>query len=108
MFCLEDNTERSESNPGRSLGIKTKEGGAVWKTVPCRCMLIAFFIYFGTVFQTVLFVIPFTPRLRPGLLSLRSVLASSQSYLQPITDNRQPTTDNRQPTTKHQQPIIIY
>ena len=34
MFCLEDNTERSESNPGRSLGIKTKEGEAVWKTVP--------------------------------------------------------------------------
>ena len=25
-FCLEDNTERSESNPGRSLGIKTKKG----------------------------------------------------------------------------------
>ena len=67
MFCLEDNTERSESNPGRSLGIKTKEGGAVWKTVPCRCMLIAFFICFGTVFQTILFVILYIPRLRPGL-----------------------------------------
>ena len=97
MFCLEDNTERSESNPGRSLGIKTKEGGAVWKTVPCRCMLTAFFICFGTVFQTVLFVILYIPRLRPGLLSLRSVLASSQSY-------RQPTTYNLQPITKHQQP----
>ena len=33
-FCLEDNTERSESNPGRSLGIINKEGTAVWKTVP--------------------------------------------------------------------------
>ncbi len=87
-FCLEDNTERSESNPGRSLGIKTKEGGAVWKTVPCRCMLIAFFICFGTVFQTALFVILYIPRLRPGLLSLRSVLASSQSYLQPTTPNQ--------------------
>ena len=30
-------------------------GRFVWKTVPCRCMLIAFFICFGTVFQTVLF-----------------------------------------------------
>ena len=67
-FCLEDNTERSESNLGRSLGIKTKEGGTVWKTGPCRCMLIAFFICFGTVFQTALFVILYIPRLRPGLL----------------------------------------
>ena len=33
-FCLEDNTERSESNPGRSLGITNNEGRAVWKTVP--------------------------------------------------------------------------
>ena len=32
--CLEDNTEQSESNPGRSLGIINKEGTAVWKTVP--------------------------------------------------------------------------
>ena len=32
--CLEDSTERSESNPGRSLGIKSKERIAVWKTVP--------------------------------------------------------------------------
>ena len=34
-FCLEDNTERSESNPGRSLGItKRNRSNAVWKTVP--------------------------------------------------------------------------
>ncbi len=33
-FCLEDNTERSESNPGRSLGITNNKGRAVWKTVP--------------------------------------------------------------------------
>ena len=32
--CLEGNTERSESNPGRSLGIKVKRRKAVWKTVP--------------------------------------------------------------------------
>jgi len=32
--CLEDNTERSESNPGRSLGIINEKERAVWKTVP--------------------------------------------------------------------------
>ena len=31
---LEASTERSESNPGRSLGIIKHEGTAVWKTVP--------------------------------------------------------------------------
>ena len=46
------------------------------------------------------FVILYIPRLRPGLLSLLSVLASSQSYLQSTTDNRQPNNK----TTK--QPII--
>ena len=35
-ICLEDNTERSESNPGRSLGIYKAGGTAVWKTVPTR------------------------------------------------------------------------
>ena len=50
----------------------------------------------GTVFQTATFFLSLTPRLRPGLLSLRSVLASSQIYTnhQPITDNHQPTTYN--------------
>ena len=33
----------------------------------------------GTVFQTALLSLLVIPRLRPGLLSLRSVLASSQS-----------------------------
>ena len=32
--CLEDSTERSESNPGRSLGITNMKYAAVWKTVP--------------------------------------------------------------------------
>ena len=32
--CLEDSTERSESNPGRSLGIIDMKRMAVWKTVP--------------------------------------------------------------------------
>ncbi len=31
---LEANTERSESNPGRSLGVNMKYKTAVWKTVP--------------------------------------------------------------------------
>ena len=35
-ICLEGNTERSESNPGRSLGIKAKKRMAVWKTVPTK------------------------------------------------------------------------
>ena len=30
----QDNTERSESNPGRSLGGNDGTEGAVWKTVP--------------------------------------------------------------------------
>ena len=33
---LEANTERSESNPGRSLGTTTKKKRAVWKTVPTQ------------------------------------------------------------------------
>ena len=33
-LCLEGNTERSESNPGRSLGIIDVKRMAVWKTVP--------------------------------------------------------------------------
>ena len=33
---LEANSERSESNPGRSLGIKAMTRRAVWKTVPYR------------------------------------------------------------------------
>ena len=39
----------------------------VWKTVPCRCMLIAFFICFGTVFQTAPSFLSLIPRLRPGI-----------------------------------------
>ena len=32
--CLEDSTERSESNPGRSLGTYKQKETSVWKTVP--------------------------------------------------------------------------
>ena len=93
--CLEDNTERSESNPGRSLGIKTKKGELSGRQYLAGVFSSHFFICFGTVFQTAFFVILYIPRLRPGLLSLRSVLASSQSYLQPKTHNPQSTTDNQ-------------
>ena len=31
---LEASTERSESNPGRSLGITNRKKATVWKTVP--------------------------------------------------------------------------
>ena len=36
---LEANTERSESNPGRSRGTTTKKKRAVWKTVPTQTEL---------------------------------------------------------------------
>ena len=39
----------------------------VWKTVPCRCMLIAFFICFGTVFKTAPSFLSLIPRIRPGI-----------------------------------------
>ena len=38
-------------------------------------------MYLGTVFQTVLSLLYIIPRLRPGLLSLRSVLSSRQLLL---------------------------
>ena len=63
--------------------------------VGCRllvvgCWLLVFGIWLsGTVFQTAVSLFHVIPRLRPGLLSLRSVLASSQIYQQPTTDNRQ-------------------
>ena len=40
-------------------------------------------MYLGTVFQTVLSLLYIIPRLRPGLLSLRSVLSSIQITMQP-------------------------
>ena len=39
QFCLEDNTELSESNPGRSLGIYKAQRTAVWKTVPLTFLI---------------------------------------------------------------------
>ena len=39
---LEANTERSESNPGRSLGITNNSWRAVWKTVPHKMCSLAF------------------------------------------------------------------
>ena len=71
----QDNTEHSESNPGRSLGDIKNKLKAVWKTVPNIKMNnkkpnVA---HCGTVFQTVFQYNVVPPRLCPGLLSLRSV-----------------------------------
>ena len=62
------------------------------------------FYLLGTVFQTAILVMFIIPRLRPGLLSLRSVLASSQNYPQSITNNQSPITNHRSPITDHPQP----
>ena len=62
------------------------------------------FYLLGTVFQTAILVMFIVPRLRPGLLSLRSVLASSQNYPQSITNNQSPITNNLSPITDHPQP----
>ena len=68
-------------------GLKQRRGSCLEdSTLPVYAHRI--FLCFGTVFQTAFFVILYIPRLRPGLLSLRSVLASSQSYLQPTTKHQ--------------------
>ena len=51
--------------------------GCGLSVVGCRFWLI------GTVFQTALLYLFLPPRLRPGLLSLRSVLSSRQTTKQP-------------------------
>ena len=39
-ICLEDNTEQSESNPGRSLGIyKARRDGCLEDSTPLMCSL---------------------------------------------------------------------
>ena len=45
------------------------------------------FYLLGTVFQTAILVMFIIPRLRPGLLSLRSVLSSRQSFFLILPDN---------------------
>ena len=86
---LEAYTERSESNPGHSLGIyDTNKDGCLEDST----LHWVYSYAFGTVFQTAFLYHFIIPRLRPGLLSLRSVLSSRQSYLLPITYNQQPTT----------------
>ena len=57
----------------------------------------------GTVFQTALFSLVIIPRLRPGLLSLRSVLSSRQQ-------NNKTTKQQNNQTTKQQnnQTTILY
>ena len=62
--------------------------GCWYLVVGCRLSVVGIWLS-GTVFQTAVSLFHVIPRLRPGLLSLRSVLASSQSYQQATTDNRQ-------------------
>ena len=56
-------------------------------------------MYLGTVFQTVLSILYIIPRLRPGLLSLHSVLSSRQITMQP---NNKTTKQQDNNTTKQQ------
>ena len=56
-------------------------------------------MYLGTVFQTVLSLLYIIPRLRPGLLSLRSVLSSRQITMQP---NNKTTKQQDNKITKQQ------
>ena len=103
---LEANTERSESNPGRSLGVNMIYKTAVWKTVPCWRAEGAY--QCGTVFQTALFSLVIIPRLRPGLLSLRSVLSSRQYCLLLIHICALATSINYWYTLSTQMPIFCY
>ena len=84
-FCLEDNTERSESNLGRSLGIKTKEGGSCLEdsTLP---------VYAHRIFYMFWYCLPdssFCYSLYPETSS-RVTLATLGIGFQP----KLPTTDN--------------
>ena len=56
--------------------------------IGCWFSVVGFRLSVGTVFQTVVPSLFIIPRLRPGLLSLCSVLSSRQNYPQPITHNR--------------------
>ena len=62
----------------------------------------------GTVFQTAISILRVIPRLRPGLLSLRSVLASSQILLFSclhclyIQQNNKTTKQQNNKTTRQQ------
>ena len=57
----------------------------------------------GTVFQTAVSLFHVIPRLRPGLLSLRSVLASSQIYQQATRQLNNETTIQQNNYTTRQQ-----
>ena len=59
----------------------------------------------GTVFQTALFSLVIIPRLRPGLLSLRSVLSSRQTTWQ---HNHQTTKQLNNQTTKQLYQTLIF
>ena len=81
-------------------GLKQRSGGLSGRQYLAGVCSSHFLYVLVLSSRQLFFVILYIPRLRPGLLSLLSVLASSQSYLQSTTDNRQPNNK----TTK--QPII--
>ena len=75
-YCLEDNTERSESNPGRSLGIyDTNKNGCLEDSTLHWVDTYAF----GTVFQTAFFFLLKSRDFVRRLLLLRSVKAKTFS-----------------------------
>ena len=67
-------------------------------------------MYLGTVFQTVLSLLYIIPRLRPGLLSLRSVLSSRQITMQPNnkTTKQQDNKITKQPDNKTTKQLNIH
>ena len=67
-------------------------------------------MYLGTVFQTVLSLLYIIPRLRPGLLSLRSVLSSRQITMQPNNKTtKQPDNKiTKQPDNKTTKQLNIH
>ena len=67
-------------------------------------------MYLGTVFQTVLSLLYIIPRLRPGLLSLHSVLSSRQITMQPNNKTtKQPDNKiTKQPDNKTTKQLNIH
>ena len=76
---LEAYTERSESNPGRSLGINED---AKKSCLEDSTLLIYFSLVLSSRQPSIISLS--IPRLRPGLLSLRSVLSSRQNCVSAI------------------------
>ena len=98
-YCLPDSHPLLIYNPETSSRVTLALLGIVFQTnliasvvgllvVGFRFSVVGFRLSVGTVFQTAVPSLFIIPRLRPGLLSLCSVLSSRQNYPQPITHNR--------------------